>query len=211
MTALLLLGGGGHCRAVIDVIEMTASAPKGPAWCVRGIVQPQEPGCATVLGYPVLGSDDELASLLADGADALVTVGQIRTSSLRRRLYALLLGYGARLPVLVSPLAHVSRHAELGEGTVIMHGALVNAGALIGVNGIVNSAALIEHDVVVGDHVHVATGARVNGGARLGSGCFVGSGAILHQGIQVGEDAVIAAGAVVRQDVPAGTIFRGCA
>lgn len=209
MTALLLLGGGGHCRAVIDVIEMTAEVKKGPVWTVRGIVQPSEDGTESVLAYPILGSDEALGSLLADGVNALVTVGQIRTSALRRHLYALLLKHHAVLPVVVSPLAYVSRHSELGSGTVVMHGALVNAGAHVGVNCIINSAVLIEHDVEVGNHVHVATGARVNGGVRLGSGCFVGSGAIIHQGIQVGDDAVVAAGAVVRRDVPAGAIFKG--
>ncbi len=202
MTALLLLGGGGHCRSVIDVIEC------GGNYSVRGIVQPLTDGNEPVLGYPVLGDDTVLANLLNQGADALVTVGQIRTASLRRRLYEQLLVLKARLPIVVSPLAHVSRHARLGPGSVVLHGAIVNAAARVDVNAIINTQALLEHDVSVGQHCHIATGAKVNGGVCIGDGCFIGSGAIIHQGVCIGNDCVIAAGAVVTNDLPANTLFR---
>jgi sugar O-acyltransferase (sialic acid O-acetyltransferase NeuD family) len=202
MTALLLVGGGGHCRSLIDVIESSAN------YSVRGIVQPLEDGDEPVLGYPVLGDDAALTTLLEQGADALVAIGQIRTAALRRRLYEHLLALNARLPVLVSPLAYVSQHAELGNGSVVLHGAIVNAAARVGVNAIINTQALVEHDVSVGPHCHIATGARVNGGVSIGEGCFIGSGAILHQGVRIGADCIIAAGTVVRRDVPANTLFR---
>ncbi len=202
MTALLLLGGGGHCRSVIDVVEC------GGNYSVRGIVQPLTDGNQSVLGYPVLGDDTVLATLLDQGADALVTVGQIRTAALRRRLYEQLLVLKARLPILVSPLAHVSRHAWLGPGSVVLHGAIVNAAARVDVNAIINTQALLEHDVSVGQHCHIATGAKINGGVCIGDGCFIGSGAIIHQGVCIGNDCVIAAGAVVTNDLPANTLFR---
>jgi sugar O-acyltransferase (sialic acid O-acetyltransferase NeuD family) len=202
MTALLLIGGGGHCRSVIDVIET------GSTFSVRGIVQPLQDGALPVLGYPVLGDDAFLPALLDEGKDALVTIGQIKSASIRRHLYKLLRGLGARLPVVVSPLAHVSRHAELGGGSVVLHAAIINAAAQVGANAIINTFALLEHDVVVGDHCHVATGARINGGARVGDGSFIGSGAIIYQGVSIGNDCVVAAGAVVTRDVPAGTLVR---
>lgn len=202
MTPILLLGGGGHCRSVIDVIE------SGSQFRVRGVVQPADAGRADVLGYPVLGTDDCLPQLLAGGAAALVTVGQIRSAAVRCRLYSQLLACQAQLPILVSPLAHVSRHAQLGAGSVVMHGAMVNAAAIVGVNAIVNSQALIEHDAVIGDHCHIATGARVNGGAVLGDGAFVGSGAIVLPGVRVAERCVIGAGVVVDRDLVAGTVVK---
>jgi sugar O-acyltransferase (sialic acid O-acetyltransferase NeuD family) len=202
MTALLLVGGGGHCRSVIDVIE------SGSTFSVRGIIQPVAEGTTPVLGYPILGDDNALVELLVKGSAALVTVGQIKNSTIRRRLYEQLSALKARLPVLVSPHAYVSRHAELGAGSVVLHGAIVNAAVQVGANAIINTLALLEHDVVVGEHCHVATGARVNGGARIGDGSFIGSGAIIYQGVCIGENSVIAAGAVVSKDVPAGKVLR---
>ncbi len=48
---------------------------------------------------------------------------------LRIRLYERLRQLGFEMPVVMSPRAYVSRHASVGEGTIVMHGAIVNAGA----------------------------------------------------------------------------------
>ena len=202
MIPLLLVGGGGHCRSSIDVIEEEGR------FRVAGIVDRARSG-PPVLGYPVLGDDEDLARLLASCADALVTVGQIKSPDARRRLYVLLKDSGARLPAIVSPHAHVSRHAELGEGTIAMHGAVVNASASVGANCIVNSLALIEHDAKVGEHCHIATGARVNGDVVIGAGTFVGSGAVIREGVRIGSGVIIGAGSLVLADVADGAAIRG--
>jgi len=198
MTPLLLIGGGGHCRSCIDVIEMAGK------FTIAGVVQPTAMA-GHLLGYATLGSDDDLPDLLHRVPNALITVGQIKSADPRIRLFNLLQQLGANFPVIVSPLAHISRHAEVTAGTIAMHGALINAGARIGANVIVNSQALIEHDAEIESHCHISTGARVNGGVRIGAGSFIGSGAILREGIQVGPRAIIGAGQVVLRDVPAGT------
>lgn len=200
---LLLLGGGGHCRACIDVIESTES------YRIHGIVQPAVDGLGSVLGYPILGTDEDLATLLKQTPQALITVGQIKSAQTRLRLFDRLKTLGAELPVIKSPQAYCSRHASVGEGSILMHGSLVNAKAQIGANCIINSQALIEHDAMVADHCHISTGARVNGGVRIGEGSFIGSGAILKEGIEIGPGAIIGAGQLVMTHVPAGTIVRG--
>ncbi len=202
MKTLLLIGGGGHCRAAIDVIESEG------CFVIKGIVQPKADGVEPVLGYPILGEDADLPTLLADTPQALVTVGQIKAPTLRRHLFESLKGLNAVMPLIVSPKAHVSRHAQVGEGTLVMHGAIVNACARIGVNGIVNSLSLIEHDAVVGNHCHISTGARVNGGAIIEDGCFIGSGAVLREGVRVGANSVIGAGCVITRDVARDTIVK---
>jgi len=123
MKALLLLGAGGHCRACIDVIEAEAR------YQIAGVVQPPTHGTEAVLGYPILGSDDDLPALLAQTPNALITVGQIKSHETRKRLFNLLKHQGANLPVIQSPTAYCSRHDTLGEGSILMHGAVVNANA----------------------------------------------------------------------------------
>lgn len=51
MTPLLLIGGGGHCHACIDVIETAGG------YAITGVIQPKSAGQAPVLGYPVLGDE----------------------------------------------------------------------------------------------------------------------------------------------------------
>lgn len=184
-SSLLLVGAGGHATACIDVIEV------GAAFTVIGLVGlPEEVG-TKVLGYPVLGTDEDLQKLFVRYPRALVTVGQIKSPEQRIRLFDQLQAAGFELPVVVSPRAYVSKHATLGAGTIVMHGAIVNAGARVGRNCIVNTQALVEHDAVIEDHCHIATAAVINGGVRVGAGTFFGSNSTARQCIAVAERCVI--------------------
>lgn len=151
-------------------------------------------------GYPVLGSDTDLPLLMRDFSSALVALGQIKTPDLRIGLFEMLKGYGCDLPAIVSPRAYVSRHASVGKGTIVMHGAIINAGARIGRNCIINSRALIEHDAVIDDHCHVATCAVINGNVSVGEGSFIGSNACIRQGVSIGARSFINMGEKVFSD-----------
>ena len=202
MTPLLLIGGGGHCRSCIDVIETEGR------FDIKGIVQPRKDGLEPVFGYPILGEDADLPQLLTTTPYALVTVGQIKSPATRIALYELLKKYNVNIPVVVSPKAHVSRHATVAEGSIVMHEAIVNAGASVGPNTIVNNMALIEHDVKIGAHCHISTGSRVNGYVFIESGCFIGSGAVIREGVRIGSNSVIGAGCFIARDVPPDTLIR---
>ena len=203
MKTLLLIGGGGHCRSCIDVIESSQH------YTIAGIVEREAATGASVLAYPILGGDDDLPQLLEKYSAALITIGQIKSSESRIRLFERLKALGAELPSVVSSQAYVSRHASVAEGTVVMHGAILNASASVGENCIINSQALIEHDAVVETHCHISTGAKLNGNVYVESGCFIGSGVIVREGVRIGANSFIQAGSVVLSDVSASTVYRG--
>jgi sugar O-acyltransferase (sialic acid O-acetyltransferase NeuD family) len=199
VVAILLLGAGGHARACVDVIEHHG------AFTIGGLVGlPQQVG-GRELGYRVLGTDADLVCLQREYANALVAVGQIKSPEARIRLFELALASGFNMPVVVSPRAHVSRHATVGEGTIVMHGAVVNAGAVVGRNCILNSMSLVEHDTVIEDHCHISTAAAINSGVRVSQGTFLGSNCCIRQGVRIGERCVIGMGQRVLKDCPAGT------
>ncbi len=185
---ILLVGAGGHARACIDVIEREGR------FAVSGLIGLASEVGSTVLGYPVLGSDEDLPVLTERFGHALVAVGQIKTSAERERIFARLMELGCALPTIVSPLGYVSRHAQVGSGTIVMHGAIVNAAAAVGQNCILNSHSLVEHDAVIGDHCHVSTNAAVNSGVQVGRGTFIGSGSSVRQGLAIGAHCVIGMG-----------------
>lgn len=168
---IILIGGGGHCKSVIDVIE------SGKRFSIVGIIDKKERVGEKVFTYDIIGSDEDLEKLFEKCPNAVVTIGQIHSNEARVQLYDKLCEIGYQLPVIISPHAYVSKHAEVGNGTVIMHHALVNADAVVGRNCIVNTKALIEHDAIVGDHCHISTGAVVNGGVKVDENTFVGSNA----------------------------------
>lgn len=169
---ILLIGGGGHCRSMIDVLEHESRFE------IAGIVDLPEQLGKEVLGYRVIATDEQLAELKQDYDYALVTLGQIKTSKPRQILYHQLKQLGYHLPTIISPLAYISKHAQIGEGSVIMHQALVNANAKIGNNCIINTKSLIEHDVIIHDHCHISTAAIINGGVVVKENTFIGSNSV---------------------------------
>jgi sugar O-acyltransferase (sialic acid O-acetyltransferase NeuD family) len=188
MKPLLMIGCGGHARSLVDLIESTGQ------WHIHGLVGLPEQVGSCVLGYPVIGSDADLPAMQEECPAAVLAIGQLPDPAPRQRLADQLEQLGFQFPVLVSPHALVSRHAQLGSGTTVGHGVIVNAGAVVGVHCILNSRALIEHDVQIGDHCHISTGVLVNGGVRVGSSSFIGSGAMLREGLELPPFTVIGAG-----------------
>ena len=195
---ILLVGAGGHARACIDVIEQEGR------FVVKGLVGfPKEVGSA-ILNSSVLGTEEDLSTLLGHCSNAIIAVGQIKTPDPRIRLFNLLQQSNCVLPTIVSPQAYVSPHANLEAGTIVMHGAVINAGAVVGKNCIINSQSLIEHDVIIADHCHIATAATINGEVSIGTGTFIGSNSSVKQGVSIGGRCVIGMGQQVLANCEAG-------
>ncbi|MBT3802559.1 MAG: acetyltransferase [Bacteroidetes bacterium] len=195
MDKILLIGAGGHARSCIDVLE------EENQFEIAGLIEKGESISNESLGYPVIGTDDDLKGLRKQYKNALITVGQIKSPKIRIKLYQLLKELDFTLPVIVSPHAYVSKHAQIGEGSIIMHGVIINANAKIGNNCIINNRALIEHDAIIGNHSHIATGAIVNGGVSVGSESFIGSGVVTKQYISIGNNCSVGAGVTLKSDV----------
>ena len=191
----ILLIGGGHCKSCIDVIEQEGR------FAIAGIVDKAEKVGEKVLGYPVIGTDADLPDLVRSFPNVLITLGQLKSPTRRMELFEELQKIRARFPVIQSPLAYVSPHAQIAEGTIVMHHALVNASAKVGANCIINTKALVEHDAIVEDHCHIATAAVINGGVRVGTGTFVGSNAVTREYISIHENSVIGCGTQVTKSI----------
>ena len=201
--SMILIGAGGHARACIDVIEQDGR------YEIAGLVGLHEEMHTRHLGYAVIATDAELPQLAKDHEYALVAVGQVHSPDTRIRLFLRAVELGFVLPGIVSRTAHVATHASIGAGTIVMHGAIVNAGARVGRNCIINSTALVEHDAIVDDHCHISTGAIVNGNVSIGAGSFVGSGAVIKDGVSIGRNCVIGLGLSVRKDQADNSRFTG--
>lgn len=200
---LILIGGGGHCKSVIDVIRSAG------IFEIRGILDAAEKKGTTVSGCEIIGTDGNIESLHREGYSFHITIGQIRNATVRRRIFDSLVQIGASLPAIVSDKAYVSAEAQIGAGTIIMHQALVNAGASVGSNSIINNKALVEHDAVVGNHCHISTAAIMNGDCRVGDECFLGSNAVLLHGVCLGSKSVVGAGSVVTGSAEGGHVWVG--
>lgn len=198
---LVLVGGGGHCKSVIDVAESAG-------YTILGILdKPSELG-KSVLSYQVIGNDNDIPQYV-DKAQFLVSVRQIKDASLCIKLHEMIIREGGRLATVIASDAYVSKYATIGDGTVIMHNAIVNAGAVIGQGCIINTFANVEHGVVIGDYCHISTGAMINGGCSIGNGCFIGSQSVLVQGVTIGADRIVGAGSIVVENLLQSGVYVG--
>lgn len=199
---LILIGGGGHCKSVIEVAESAG-------YEIKGILDmPDEVGKEVLPGHKVIGTDDEIPQYVKE-CDFVITVGFIKNPAIRIKLYNKVKAVGGRLATIIASTAHVSKYAELGEGTVIMHHAFVNAGAKIGDNCIINTFVNIEHDAEVGNQCHISTGTMVNGECKIGENCFIGSQSVCANCIEIASDIIVGAGSVVRKSIRVKGIYAG--
>jgi sugar O-acyltransferase (sialic acid O-acetyltransferase NeuD family) len=200
---IILIGAGGHARACIDVIEQQDH------FQIAGLVGLAEQKHTRQLGYAVVASDDALDELAKSHDYALITLGHIQTAEHRLRLYQIAVQCRFEMPVIIAPTAHVSRHAIIGAGSIVMHGAIINAGAKVGINCIINTRAVIEHDTSVGDHCHISTGVILNGDVNVGAGSFVGSGSVIKEGVSIGKGCLVGMGLAVRHNLSDNARFTG--
>lgn len=196
---LLIIGGGGHARVVIDVARAAGFEPIGAL----------DPGGLGSIcnGVQVIGGDELAQSMFEQGVrNAVVAIGD---NWLRMKIGARLRGIGFALPLLAHPSAILSPSATIGAGTVIMPLAVVNASATIGHMVIINSGAVVEHDCNIGDGAHIAPGCRLGGAVLVGTGTLIGIGSVVRPEAEIGDFSIIGAGSTVIRDIAGQGVATG--
>lgn len=201
MNNLILIGGGGHCKSVLDVAESAG-------YRILGVLDKPDNVGKKILSTKVIGTDDAIPTFV-DKASFVITIGFIKNPMIRIKLFERVKMAGGKFATIIAPTAHVSRYAIISEGTVVMHHAFVNAGAKIGKNVILNTFSNIEHDAIIGDNCHISTGAMVNGECKVGNRCFIGSQSVIANGISISDDIIIGAGSLVNKNLISKGIYAG--
>jgi len=199
---ILLLGGGGHGRVVLDLLLSIGVK-------VSGILDPGLKAGDRIFGVPVVGDDEFLNSVNPAGvllANGLGANPHVRS---RKRIFEDLKTRGFSFYTAGHSSAVIGSECALGEGSQIMAGAVLQNQTRIGVNVVINTCASIDHNCVIGAHVFVAPGAVLSGDTTVGESAFIGAGAVILPGVGIGKNAVIGAGAVVIKSVPDGWIVAG--
>lgn len=176
---LLILGAGGHGRAVADLAQACG-------FTVAGFTEPSGHG------RDVVGTDDDLAALASrlslDGA----VIGVGNTALVRRtELFTRVRQLGLALPVLQHPSAVVSASAQIGDGSVVFPHAVIGAECVLGMNVVVYSGCVIEHDCRIDDHAYLSPGAILCGEVQVHERAFVGAGVVAVPGVVIGKGATV--------------------
>jgi len=199
---VLVYGAGGHAKVVIDIIEQEAR------YEIDGLLD-DDPSLRgkSVYGYTVLGSCAAAAKLRTSRLrHALVAIGD---NAARLAIARRLVREGWSFARAVHPRATVARGVNIGAGSVIMAGAVLNSDARLGRHVIVNTCASIDHDCRIGSGVHIAPGCRLCGGVSVGAASLLGAGSVVTPLVKLGRAVRVAAGAVVTQDLANGMRATG--
>lgn len=200
MKCLLIIGAGGHGKVVAE------AALASEKWESIAFLDARFPEVKSVIGWPVVGRDNDAVNFLDDFKHVFVAIGDNK-----RRLSVLdaISEKAASIPTIVHPAAWVSPSASLGSGTIVVGGAIVNASVSSERGCIINTGATVDHDCWLGEGVHVSPGAHIGGGCTVGARTWIGIGSTMRHGVSIGEDVIVGAGAAVVGDVPSGVQVRG--
>jgi sugar O-acyltransferase (sialic acid O-acetyltransferase NeuD family) len=192
---ILIIGAGGHAQSCLDIIE------ENNEYSIAGLIDEPDKLGSSVCGYPIIGSNSDLSSLVSVIKYAFIGVGQIRSPEKRLELFELLKNIGYTLPTIFAKNSYVSKHASIGESCVVMRGAIINAGVRIGSNSIINNKALLDHGVQVGSHCHISTNSTLNGDVSIGDRVFIGSSSVIREGINISANSIVPMGSIVRKNL----------
>ena len=185
---VIIIGAGGHGKVIADIVRSCGDS-------VLGFLDDSPDSPEEVCGIPVLGRTENYVNY--PDARFVIAIGN---GSVRRKVAERLSDakwYTAiHSGATVSPMGTV-----IGEGTVIMAGAVVNPCALIGKHCIINTKASVDHDNRIGDYTHISVGATLAGTVMVGDTVWVGAGAVISNNLSICDNCMIGAGSVVVRSI----------
>lgn len=182
MNKLVIIGASGHGKVVADIAVKNGYEDI--------VFLDDDENIKECAGYPVVGKTCEAIAMCAD---KIVAIGN---GEIRKRMME-----NIQCITLIHPNAVISRRVEIGEGTVVMAGGIINSDSVIGKGCIVNTGASVDHDCVIADYCHISVGAHVAGTCNIGKNTWIGAGSTISNNVKIFSDCMIGAGAVVIKDI----------
>jgi sugar O-acyltransferase (sialic acid O-acetyltransferase NeuD family) len=199
---LLLIGGGLHCKTCIDVIEQEGR------FYIKGIVDKKEKVGGTILGYPIIATDEEIPELMKECPNFFITVGDVNCFAVRSKIFSDLKSRGLTVPTLVSPLSYVSRHASIGEGSILFPFTVIDVEAKVGNNCIINHATILGHEAIVEDNCHISANCVI-GKSSIGHDTFIGVNSFVNNGVDIAPHCIIGSGSNVIRSITEPGVYVG--
>lgn len=200
---LVIWGASGHAKVIADIIQL-----HGDFQIVGFLddVNVDRHG-QTFFGYTILGGKEQLDELITSGIEhTIIGFGNCHS---RYQLAKFAYSKGFKFTNAIHPRSIIARDVLIGEGSVVVAGAVVNPGSKLGKHVIINTCASVGHDCTVQDAVHIAPGVRVGGHSTIGERSWIGIGSALRDHVKIGKNCIIGAGTVVVKDLPDNVVAYG--
>lgn len=204
MEKIVLVGGGGHAKSVIDTII------RNNEYEIVGILDTEEKISETILGIEIIGTDKLAKKLFDEGiTNAFISLGSVGDTDLRIRVTKKIKEIGFSFPKIIDKSSIVSSFSKIEEGVFVGKGAIINADAVIKSFSIINTNSVIEHDSIIGEFSHISPSATLCGEVKVGSRSHIGANATIIQGVKIGSDVLIGAGSTIIKDVEDSKVVVG--
>ena len=195
----IMLGAGGHAKVVFDAVKNLPGQFLGVVVPAAGLEQ-----AAQYQAWQVLGSDEIILNYPPSEVQLINGIGGHPGDDLRQKIYEKWVAKGYTFASVVHPKAILTDHVELQAGVQVMAGAVLQPGAKIGENSLINTSASIDHDVVLDKHVIVSPGAVLCGAVKVASASYIGAAVVIAPNVQLGEKVIVGCGASVVRSIAAG-------
>ena len=192
---LIVIGAGGHAKVLMHILLLQKSVILGLADADANRLGQE------ILGVKINGNDDWVFGHDPKTVELVNGVGSIDQPRVRQSIFEKFKSKGYNFAQVIHPSVIQAAEIDLGEGVQIMAGAILQPSVRIGLNTLVNTGAIVDHDCQIGNHCHLAPGVTLSGSISVGFGTHIGTGASIIQGVRIGQNCVIGAGALVRKNV----------
>jgi sugar O-acyltransferase (sialic acid O-acetyltransferase NeuD family) len=193
---IVVIGSSGHAKVVLDIIEREGQ------YHIAGLIDTYKPAGEAFFGYEILGAEETLVKLVSNGDvyGGIIAIGDNWIRHLAaEKIRSLLPGF--KFVSAIHPSASLARGATVGDGSVLMAGAIVNSDSRVGNFCILNTNASLDHDSVMEDFSSLAPNATTGGNVAIGGFSAISMGANIIHGLKIGKHSVVGAGAVVLDDL----------
>jgi sugar O-acyltransferase (sialic acid O-acetyltransferase NeuD family) len=187
---LIIIGASGHGKVVADI------AIKMNTWQSIAFLDDDE-SIKVSMGFEVMGKTTD-AFTYEDEADFFVAIGSNAT---REKIQEKLIELGLNVVSLIHPSAIIGTDVEIGIGSVVMAGVVINSSTRIGKGCIINTRSSLDHDNVIEDYVHISPGVNMAGRVKVGKGSWIGIGSVVSNNVNICSGCKVGAGAVVVKDI----------
>ena len=187
---LIIIGASGHGQVVADI------AIKMNKWQSIAFLDDDE-SIKTSMGLEVIGKTAD-AFTYKEEADFFVAIGSNTT---REKVQEKFIEQGLSVISLIHPSAVIGTDVEIGIGSVVMAGIVINSSTRIGKGCIINTNSSLDHDNVIEDYVHISPGASLAGTVKVGKGSWLGIGSVVSNNVNICSSCKLGAGAVVVKDI----------
>jgi sugar O-acyltransferase (sialic acid O-acetyltransferase NeuD family) len=204
MENIVIFGSGGHAKVIVDIIEKQAK------FNIAGFIDESHEKNKIIMGYKVIGNESSLKDIVFNYEiyGGIIGIGDnsIRAKN-RDKITKIIPNF--KFVNCIHPKSTLGKDATLGDGNVVMAGAIINSSSRIKNHCILNTNSSLDHDCLMLDFSSIAPNATVGGNVKIGDHSAIGIGANILNGLNIGNNCIIGGGSLVCHDTNKNSIYYG--